>query len=41
MLALMAPVIALSVLIVALLLIMADMRDRHTQEQFRTLLSTA
>ena len=40
MLALMAPVIALSVLIVALLLIMADMRDRHTQEQFRTMLYT-
>lgn len=40
MLALMAPVIALSVLIIALLLIMADMRDRHTQEQFRTMLYT-
>ena len=38
MLALMAPVIALSVLIIALLLIMADMRGRHTQEQFRTML---
>lgn len=40
MLALMAPVIALSVLIIALLLIMADMRGRHTQEQFRTMLYT-
>lgn len=40
MLALMAPVIALSVLIVALLLIMADMRGHHTQEQFRTMLYT-
>lgn len=40
MLALMAPVIALSVLIIALLLIMADMRGHHTQEQFRTMLYT-
>ncbi|WP_169304136.1 methyl-accepting chemotaxis protein [Selenomonas flueggei] len=40
MLALMAPVIALSVLIIALLLIMADMRGRHMQEQFRTMLYT-
>lgn len=40
MLALMAPVIALSMLIIALLLIMADMRGRHTQEQFRTMLYT-
>lgn len=40
MLALMAPVIALSVLIIALLLIMANMRGHHTQEQFRTMLYT-
>lgn len=36
--ALLAPVIALSLLIVGLLLVMTNSRDRETQEQFRTIL---